>query len=170
MNKRRVQVEDNLVLDGNKTIYGVTSVDLPEITWKTISIPAGYGMAGDIEMPTRKLDALEMTVNTDTGEACEQLSRPGVHNIELREVVTDFNTAKSDLEYKSVKYRTTGHVASVADGSSKISEAKEGSVKYNLTYYEKEVDGRVVRVIDIPGGVIMWDGVDYSAAIQSLLN
>lgn len=170
LRKKRIQVEDNCLLDGGVTIDSVTGVELPEISWKTAEISSGYGMAGDLTLPTLKLNAMEMTVNTDSGDSMEQLSRPGLHNLELREAVSDFYSSASSLEYKSVKYRVVGQVTTVSDGSSKPGEAKEGSVKFSLSYYEKEIDGRITRLVDVANGTIRWDGVDYRDQIQRLLN
>lgn len=161
--KMRIQVEDQKLLVDKKEGDGVLSVELPKFNFKTHQIPAGMGMIGDLDVVTSKMDAITATITTNGGTAAGLLRKPGFKEVELREAVSEYDVAGMAIGYNSVKHRMVGQTQNIDMGTSKVGEGNEDTTTMNLTYYEREVNGVVDILVDIPNGRFSMDGVDYTS-------
>lgn len=158
-----------MIVDG-MVAEDVTSVGLPSVEHPTSTISSS-GMAMDVDMPnTTHINAMEMTVNHNNGENCSLLSTPGKHNLEFRTVRQRYNVPKGTLEHESVKFRCVVVHKSTEDGTIELGNPYGSTVKFSVLRYEKEVNGKVVMLVDAMTGDIKINGKNYSEQVESLLN
>lgn len=162
-------VVDHRVMDGGTEVEDVTSVALPDISFVASDFKAS-GMAGTLSVPDMSnLEAMSLTINHNNGRNAEKLSAPGKHNIEFRIARQRLNVANSDLEYVGGKYRFVCFLKGDKGGTIERGNPVSGSNEYSVGRYEREVDGRVVTLIDIVAGIVKINGVDYSSKVRNLL-
>jgi P2 family phage contractile tail tube protein len=163
-------VEDHRLIDNNRVVEDVTSVNLPTVEHPTVDIDAA-GMAGVVSMPNSvKVNAMEFTVNHNNGENCARLADSGKHTIELRVVRQRYTVAKGEIEHEPVKYRITGVHKSTEDGTVEAGNPLGSSDKYSVLRYEKIMNGITVTLIDVMTGTIKINGKDITNVVQNMLN
>ena len=163
-------VEDHKLLDGKKTIEDVTKVGLPTLTHKKVSISNVAGMVMDVDMPDMThFEAAEYTITHNNGYNSERLGEPGKHTHEFRTVRQKYNVAKATISHESVKFRLIGAHTETQKGDIETGSPFGSTDKYSLLRYEEEIDGTIVTIIDAMAGVIKYNGVAYTDAVQNLL-
>ncbi len=162
-------VEDFRVLDGGNMVEDVQTVTLPNITHPTTTI-AGSGMAGEIDMPDgSQVSAMSYSLAHNCGLNSQRLSRPGVHEQEFRVAKQVYDKESGELRHQSMKVRVRGIFTGEDKGSIQRKNANGRTANYSCVRYEEEADGNVVTLIDIPGGLMIIDGVDYGSTVKNLL-
>ena len=163
-------VEGHRVIDNDRVAEDVTSITLPTIKHPTTTISTS-GMAMDVDMPnTTHLDAMEFAVAHNNGNNCRHLADPGKHMVEIRVVRQRYNVAGGAIEHESVKFRVTGVHKETDKGNIETNNPYGSTDKYSVLRYEEEIDGEVVTIVDAMAGLIKFNGVDCTNAVESLLN
>lgn len=163
-------VEGHRLLDAGEVCEDITSVSMPTIEHPTTTIDVA-GMAIGVDMPnTSHLNAMELSVAHNNGVNCQKLSAPGKHTIELRVVRQRYNVPIGEIEHESVKFRVTGVLKSVEKGSIEMGNPYGSTCKYSILRYEEEIAGEVTTLLDAMAGIIRVNGVNYTDAIESMLN
>lgn len=162
-------VEDHRLIDGSVTVEDVTKVGLPTIKHSTTSIDVA-GMAMAVDLPnTTHLEAMEYTITHNNGVNCKNLATPGKHTQEFRAVRQRYNVAKGAIEHESVKYRLTGIHVETQKGDIETGSPIGSTDKYSCLRYEEIINGVTTTVIDAMAGIIKFNGVSYSDAVQNML-
>lgn len=160
-------VEGLRVLDGGQVCEDVTSVGLPTVSHPTTTISAP-GMVMDIDIPNEThVEAMELSIAHNNGENCVLLATPGIHKIEVRSVRQRYNTAKSVMEHKPVKWYIHGSYKSSEKGSVEMGNPLGTTTKYAVTYFEEVFDGKTVTKIGI--GEISVNGKNFTDVVENLL-
>lgn len=163
-------VEGHRMIDGGNVVEDVTSVTLPDVKHTTTTIDAS-GMIAAVEMPnTAHLESMEYAVSHNNGVNCKGLARPGKHSMEFRIVRQRYNVPVADIEHESVKFRIVGVHKETSKGAIETGNPYGSTDKFSVLRFEEEVNGEIVTVIDVMAGVYRHNGVDYSSAIEALLN
>lgn len=163
-------VVDHILKDGNYKVEDVTSVGLPDITHPTTDIKAS-GMAGTISMPdTTRVEAMTFTINHNNGVNCSRLARAGKHEFEFRAARQRYATNSVSMGLEAAKYRVTAIHQQTQKGNIESGNPYGSTETYSVVRYEEELNGVTTVLIDIPGGIVEFDGVRYSDKIANLLN
>lgn len=163
-------VEDSRLLCDNYQIEDVTSVALPTIEHPTTSLTNVSGMAGDLDMPNNvRVNAMELGINHNNGVNSHYLASPGKHTLEFRCVRQRYDVAKTEMQHELVKYRITGFHKATEKGSAEAGNPLGSTDRYSISRYEEIVDGTQTVLIDIPGGIIKYNGTGYTDVVQNML-
>ena len=68
-----------------------------------------------------------------------------------------------------MKFRMTGVLKNVEDGTVETGNPFGSTNKYSVLRYEKEINGEIVTLIDAMAGIIKINGVNYTDAVESML-
>lgn len=162
-------VEDHRLIDGKTVVEDVTKVGLPTIEHPTTTISAS-GMVMAVDMPNvSHINAMTYTINHNNGANCTKLATPGKHTQEFRTVRQRYNVAKAVIQHESVKYRLVGVHTKSEKGDIETGSPYGSTETYSCLRYEEEVNGKVVTLVDAMAGVLKYNGVSYSDAVQNLL-
>lgn len=162
-------VEGHRLVDNGYTVEDITQVAVPTISFPTTPISAS-GMAMDVDMPNiTHLEAMEYSISHNNGMNGNRLSDPGRHFCEFRVVRQRYNVAGGQIEHESMKFRMTGVLKNVEDGTVETGNPFGSTNKYSVLRYEKEINGEIVTLIDAMAGIIKINGVNYTDAVESML-
>ena len=169
----KINVVDHLLKDrvGSREVEAedVTSVVLPTFEHPTTAIDtSGIAMGMDVPDMTH-YNAAEYSVAHNNGNNCNYLSEPDLHEQEFRTVRQKYTTAKTKIEYESVKYRLTGLHKSTEKGTIETGNPWGSTDKYSLVRYEEIVDGKQTMLVDAPNNIVRINGKDYADDVQKLL-
>lgn len=151
------------LIDGNYTeISEAASVDLPELTEKADAI-SGAGLMGEIELPVPgQYSNLKVTVSYRTSLGnFEKATTPGLHTMEFSQAIQVLNNSTGATETQYVKYHCKGYKATAKPGKLEQGGEMDASAEYSLIYFNKVIDGAVVREIDKLNGIDKSYGVEY---------
>ena len=163
-------IEKHRLIDNSRVVEDVTKVGLPTLKHTTSSLQNVSGMAMDIDIPDiAHMEAADFTITHNNGVNCQYLSQPGKHTIELRTARQAYVTSKSNMTHSVVKFRLTGLHVETQKGDIETGSPYGSTEKYSLLRYQEEVNGKVVTVIDAAAGILRYNGVDYTDAIDKLL-
>jgi len=155
-------VIDFAIFKNGKEYLGAASVQLPDIVHKVISY-SGAGLGGDIELPTAKVDPMEVTINwTTVTEAAYQLSTLRQHQIELRAVHQGLDRKAAAIAPEGVKYVLTVMPKSVGLGQVQPASPQAISGTYACHSVKMYMGGKLVRHVD-PINNINWDADNGNA-------
>lgn len=162
-------VVDHRLLDGGRVVEDVTSVTLPTIEHPTTTI-ASAGMVMDVDVPNMAhINAMEIAISHNNGVNCHLLATPGKHSIEFRLARQRYNVANGEIGFESAKYRVTCMHKSTEDGTVETNNPMGSTEKLSILRYEKEINGKVVTLIDAMAGIIKVNGKDCTNAVENLL-
>ena len=162
-------IEGHRLVDNGYTIEDITQVSLPTFSFPTTSISAP-GMAADVDMPnTTHLEAMEYSISHNNGHNGSRLSDPGRHYCEFRIARQRYNVAGGAIEHESAKFRLTGALKSVEDGTVETGNPMGSTNKYSVLRIEKEINGEVVALVDAMAGIIKINGKNYTDEVEALL-
>lgn len=163
-------VVDHVLKDGNHKIEDVTKVGLPDISHPTTNVSAS-GMAGSIDMPdTTRVEAMDFSISHNNGVKCARLARAGKHEFEFRAARQRYSTNNVSMGMEAAKYRVTAIHKQTQKGDIESGNPYGSTETYSVIRYEEELNGVVTVLIDIPGGIVEFDGVRYSDKVANLLN
>jgi P2 family phage contractile tail tube protein len=170
MNTIISNVEDFRVRDGGVVAEDVQTVTLPTIAHPTSTI-SGSGMAGDVDVPDgTQVTAMSYSIAHNVGANCERLSMSGVHEQECRIAKQVYDKESGSTKHQSVKIRLRGLFVSEDQGTVQRKNPNGRTANYSCLYYTEEVDGKIMKLVDIPGGRIESNGVSSTDALKSLLD
>lgn len=155
--------------DGTEYL-GMSEVTLPEISNITQEI-SGAGIAGNVEtVIAGHVEAMSLTLNfrTVTNSAIK-LTRPGIHNIDLRVAQQEQDTKTGRIATKSVKHILRIRSKKFAPGKAAPASAADASGEYSVSYYAIYVDGVKKTEIDPLNFIYYVDGIDYLAEVREAL-
>lgn len=162
-------VEDHRLLDGKSVVEDVTKVGLPTIKHPTTTISAA-GMVMDVDMPNvTHIEAMDYSIYHNNGTNCGILATPGKHVQEFRTVRQRYDVAKAVIQHESVKYRLVGVHVETQKGDIETGSPYGSTEKYSCLRYEEEVNGKIMTIVDAMAGVLKYNGVSYSDAVQNML-
>ncbi len=155
---KRTAIEANSIYDGGKLQLTDSKVTLPEITTQTADVQ----MMGTASLPLLGLlEDMEATI-TKTGidKKSTTLSKPGVHDIEVRwvqDVVSSGGktTQEGCKAFLKCIPKTLGPAADLEIGST-----PEHDIPYTVLRYRLVVNGEEVLLVDRTAGKIKVNGKD----------
>ncbi len=163
-------VEDQRLLFDNKIVEDVTSVVLPDIEHVTTTLSNVSGMAGDLDLPNpARVSAMELQVNHNNGVNARYLAQPESHTIEFRVVRQRFDVAKTQMQHELTKYRMTVLHKKSSKGTSEAGNPLGTSDSYAVLRYEEIMGGIPTVLIDVPGGIVRYNGKSYTDPVQNML-
>lgn len=162
-------VVDHRLLDGQTTVEDVMTVTLPEIK-NTITEMDVAGMVAAIDVPDiGRFEKMSFEVNHNKGLNSDVLSRPGMHEIELRIARQKLTTSTGTLDYEGVKVRVRGILLGVKKNDMERGNPLAETVTYGVYRYEEEINGKQHILIDVLGSKVVVDGKDYTSSWKHLL-
>lgn len=170
-----INVEGHRVIDTvggtQRVVEDVTKIGLPTFKHPTTELKNVAGMAMDVNMPTPShIEAADFTLYHNNGVNSRYLAMPEKHAIEVRTVRQKYVNADGEIGHESVKYRIVGAHVETQKGDIETGSPYGSTEKYSLLRYEEEVDGEVVTIIDAMSGIIMFNGVEYTDVVESMLS
>lgn len=163
-------VVDYRIIDNGRVCEDITSVSLPSLEQPTSSISAS-GMVMDVDMPDMThFNAMEISISHNNGVNCSKLTSPGKHKLEVRLARQKYNVAGGSIDHESVKYRLTGVYKGTDKGSVERNNPLGSTDKFSVLRYEEEINGEIVTLIDAMAGIVKINGINYTSAIDNLLN
>lgn len=149
-------VIDYAVYERGKDYLGTANIQLPEIVQKVLSYYAA-GLGGDMEFPTGKVDAMEVTINWVTvTDSAYNLSTMREHQIEVRVAHGAYDQKKIAFLPEGVKYVMTIMPKSESMGQVQPSSPQAISGVYACHSFKMFIGNKLVRHVD-PGNNINWD-------------
>lgn len=141
-------VIDYAVYERGKEYLGTANVQLPDIAQKLLSYYAA-GVGGDIEIPTGKVDAMEVTINwTTVTAAAYKMSTMRTHQIELRVAHSEFDQKKAAVQPEGVKYVLVVMPKSESMGQVQPSSPQAISGVYACLSFKMFIGNKLVRHVD----------------------
>lgn len=158
----------NAFVDGQSFIGIISEFEEPKLAIATEDLRNG-GMLGpvDIDMGLEKMEAT-LTMSGHTKELIRKFGTTKVDGVRLR--LVGAYQADNGGPAQAVECFCGGRFKEIDFGKSKTGEASEHPYTYPLSYYRREVDGRVEVEIDMVAGVFIVDGVDRYAEIMSIIS
>lgn len=171
MNKQvHNKVVDNRLFNGSTAVEDVTSVETPDIEFVNDEIDIPGATAKLNVVSPYQVGAMTLTVNHNNGNGCDSLSTPEIHKLEMRIAQQVITAATGETGYKLVKVRAWGTPMSVSRGTVERGNPMGSSVKFALTRYEEEHEGKTTILIDALAGKLEMNGTDYAGAINRMLD
>ena len=154
------------IYENSKEYLGTANIQLPTIASKLFTVN-GAGLGGDLDVPTRKKDAMHTTITfTDNGDGADKLSKETVHTLDCRVAHDVFDPKAGKMIIRKVKYIMECFPINQNEGTVTPANPQEGSVEMSVYSYKKYVDGKLVRHVDPSklidkdaSGVNRWDKV-----------
>jgi P2 family phage contractile tail tube protein len=156
--------------DGGVEIGDNVSCQLPSIENGTTEVK-GAGILGALDMPSSgQLNAMAFTANMRSiNKGSINLSRPGVHNIELR-FVKDTKTDGGETIPEGTKIFVTGVFKKFDPGKVEENGTMDGSIEFEVLRYRIVINGIEVLLIDKVNFIYKVNGVDYMERVRAALN
>ncbi len=170
MNKPGKLIKAALYLEGN-TLIGQGQVTLPQIQFESLELE-GYGSGGRIEVPMRRLQPMEMQVQTTVPSAeliSKALDLNSTFRLQCRGAFQTFDAISGAGGSVSDRMDVTLLPKSWNPGTRQQGEGGELEHTFsvlNVAYY---VDGVEKLYVDVPNGIYRVDGVDKFAGDRAAL-
>ena len=156
------------VSNNNKYLGTVSSVDLPDIQFKTATL-SGLGIAGDLKVPIPSAEPMEATIHfREPTEDVYGLFTPDIHHIEIRSIVRHQSTAPHSIKRVEDRYVLIIEPLSLKLGS--IKTAEEQGLELPVTVYSITGYHGEKRILMLDPMNIIWEinGVDYMKRVREL--
>lgn len=154
--------------DNGVEIEDVTGFTPPEVENPVSTISVG-AMSGEIELPDLFVNAMTLSITHNNGKNCNLLRRPGKHSLVLSVARQKYDSAGQEMGYENVTYRMIAMHKKLSDGQIQTKNPIGGTEDFSCTRYEKRVNGVEEVLIDVPAGIVRYNGVDYTNDIESAL-
>lgn len=156
----------NVYGDGN-TMYGVATVDLPEIEVMSETV-TGAGLAGEVESPTLgQYGSMTTTLSWRTIERdAVELCAPGAHKIDVRGSQQVYDAASGT--YNTVPVRVTMRIVNktFSLGTFEPGATTDTEQEYEVLYLKMWIDGKEVVEIDKYNYIVKFNGKDVLAGVR----
>lgn len=147
---------DFAVYEDGREFLGFANVQLPDIVQKVLTVDVA-GVAGTMEFPTGKVDAMTCTMNFHSvTPAAYSLSTMRQHIIELREVHQGFDAPAGSLESDGVKYIMAMMPKKVTLGQVQPASPQAVSGEYAVQSVKMLYNNELQVHVD-PANNIFWD-------------
>ena len=157
-------------IDNGVEIEDVTSITLPTVEHPTTEISTG-GMAGSMNLPDNAfINPMTASIAHNNGKGSKGLSMPGRHAIIVSVARQKYDTAGQEIGFKNVTYKMIGMHVKSDKGKVETKNPLGTTDDFAITRYEEIIEGETTVLIDIPGGIIQFNGVDYTSQVESALN
>jgi uncharacterized protein len=156
--------------DDNAEVGDNVSCQLPSIEHGTTSVK-GAGILGSFDMPsTGQLNAMTFSASQRSiSKGNINLSRPGLHNIELR-FVKDAMTGDGQEVPEGTKIFVTGLFKKFDPGKVEEATTMDGSIDFEVLRYRIVINGEEVLLIDKRNFIYKVNGIDYMDKVKAALN
>lgn len=158
------------VYENDNELIGMSDVTMPDLTSITQTI-SGAGIAGNVEVSYRgNFDVMTMTMNFRTTTAASvDLSKPGLHTIELRAAIQYEDSESGTVSTHSIKHIMRVLHKKTGGGSISPNSPENASGEYSVRYWATYIDGKRLREIDQFNFICFIDGNDYLAEVRKAL-
>lgn len=158
------------VYENENELIGMSDVTMPDLTSITQTI-SGAGIAGNVEVSYHgNFDVMTMTMNfRTTTAAAVDLSKPGLHTIELRAAIQDEDSVNGIVTMHTVKHVMRVLHKKTGGGTIATNSPENASGEYSVRYWATYIDGRRHREIDQFNFICYIDGKDYLAEVRKAL-
>lgn len=158
----------NAFVDGVSYLGTIGEFEQPPLVIATEEWRGG-GMLGPVQIDMG-LEAMEATLKMGghTAELVRKFGTTKVDGVRLR--LVGAYQADDGTSAQAVECFIGGRFSEIGFGGSKPGDDTEDEYKVPLSYYRREVDGRVEVEIDMIAGVHMVDGIDRYAEIMSIIS
>ena len=156
---------DTAYIDGTLVARDV-SITLPEVTFKTVTLPA----AGEIELPIpTNLDPMEATITKiGVDQGLRSMITPDRKTLEVRWVQRVTGADGSTREQGCRAYLLC-YPKTIPGISLEISSATENEITLGVTRYQLFVGGEEYCLVDQLNGIMRFNDTDYAQTMNSLL-
>lgn len=155
---------------GNKLLADVTTITMPDLELLSETF-RGAGVNGEIDLPTYGQFGSLVVEISHNGLSRDTIKTFGMETQELEHrwasQVLDSATGEAEVVGKKLIFR--GLPKKLGLGSVEPNKAEESSSAFELVYMKYVIGNDAVIEIDKLNDVFKVDGVDYSAAIRSVL-
>lgn len=158
------------VYNGKNDLLGLASVDLPEIEAMSDTV-AGAGIAGEVETPVMGhygAMACSFSWNSITAEGMK-LSKPGVHEIDIRGAQQMLDTASSKFGVVPVRLTLRVTPKTVTLGTFEPGATTDTEQEFEVLYLKMYVNDKEVIEIDKYNFVAKFGGDDALADVRRAL-
>lgn len=163
----RKLINMNSYIDGEGFLGVVAEYEEPKIVIATEEYRGG-GMLGPVKLDMG-LEAMEASVTMagHTASLIRKFGTTSVDGVQLR-LVSAYR-ADDGTAAQSVEVYLGGRFTEIDPGKAKPGDETEHKYTVPVSYYRREVDGRVEIEIDMINGVFLVDGFDRYAEIMAIL-
>lgn len=156
--------------DDDKEVGDNVSCQLPSVEHGTTAVK-GAGVLGTFDMPsTGQLNAMVFSASQRSiNKGAINLSRPGIHKIELR-FVKDAMTGDGQEVPEGTKIFVTGIFKKFDPGKVEEASTMDGSIDFEVLRYRIVINGEEVLLIDKINYIYKVNGVDYMDKVKAALN
>lgn len=157
----------NAFVDGRSFLGVIAEFEEPKLAIKTEEYRGG-GMLGAVMMDMG-LEAMEAKIKMGGHEASliRKFGTTRVDGVRLRLVGAYQRDDGGSAQ--AVECFIGGRFTEINPGTAKAGEDTEHEYTVPLSYYRREVDGRVEVEIDMVAGVFVVDGIDRYAEIRAII-
>lgn len=157
----------NAFVDGESFLGRVAEFEEPKLAIATEEWRGG-GMLGavDLDMGLEKMEAT-VTMGGHTASLIRKFGTTKVDGVRFR--LAKAYQADDGTRAQAVECFIGGRFSEIDLGKAKPGDDTEHSYTIPLSYYRREVDGRVEVEIDMIAGVHIVDGVDRYAEIMAII-
>lgn len=155
---------------GSERMLGIGTLDLPEISNKTVDI-SGTGMAGEVSAAVPSVyESGEATIHMRTiDNKISKLSTVNAHDLTFRSAQSNYDAGTGKMSVQGVKINMRGFTKKVALGKFESASETETEVTFEYVYLKITVDGTVIQEIDKFNYIDKRNGVDQLAATRTKL-
>lgn len=158
------------VMDNGTEVEDVTSITLPSIEHPTTEISTN-GMAGAMSLPDSAfINSMTMSIAHNNGKGASALCKPGRHAIIINVARQKYDTAGQEIGFKNVTYKMIVLHTKSDKGKVETKNPLGTTDDFSVTRYEEIVEGTTTILIDVPGGIVQFDGEDYTSQVEAALN
>ena len=158
----------NAFVDGSSFLGIVGEFEEPKLAIATEEWRGG-GMLGPVQLDMG-MEAMEATI-TMGGHSAGLIRNFGKTKVDgVRVRLVGAYQADDGTRAQAVECFIGGRFSEIDLGKSKPGDDTEHGYTVPLSYYRREVDGRVEVEIDMIAGVFLVDGVDRYAEIMSIIS
>jgi len=163
------KVENIRVYANGNDLVGTADVTLPDVEFITDTVK-GAGVLGEIEVVSTQFKAMAVKLSfSSISEAVAKLRAPGEHELDLRGVVKDFDSATGEYKDTGRKYIIRGSHKKSTGGKLAPGEKMSNELEFTVTYYKEVIDGTVTAEIDLLNFKLIIDGIDHLAEQRKIL-
>jgi hypothetical protein len=170
MNKPGKLIKAALYLEGN-TLIGQGQVTLPQIQFEPLDVE-GFGAGGSIEVPMRRLQKMEMQVQTTVPSAeliSKALDLNSTFRLQCRGAFQTFDALSGTGGLVSDRMDVVLMPKMWNPGTRRQGEGGELEHTFNVYGVAYYVDGVEKLYVDVPAGIYRVDGVDKFAGDRAAL-
>ena len=153
-----------------KRRMGMTTIDLPTLTGKTVTI-AGAGIAGEMDYPASgQLQNMEFTIHWRTlHKVPVEMNENRAHLLQFRGAINNYDAGQGKFSKEAVVVDVRGVPAELAFGKFEQAAETETETKMHLDYLKLTVGGETVLEFDRFNYIYKVNGTDWLADTRTAL-